>query len=470
MAKSKHSKPAPKKSAGKKPTPTKNPESSARLWDKGKAMNELALQFTVGDDHIVDSGMIGFDLLGTYAHAVTLEASGVLTEQELKQIEGAIFDLLQRFSSDGDLEVSLEQEDSHTFIEQELTKALGPLGLKIHTGRSRNDQAVTMLRIGMQTLLAATIDGTVDVIESLCLLAERHSNAPMPGYTHMQRAMPSSVAAWALGYAEVLCERGEAMLGLRRHIGRNPLGSGAGYGVPLRLDRHASRESLGFKSNQAVTAVQLTRGLDELACCQSLHLLGIVISRMAADLVLFATREYGFCRLPAELTTGSSIMPQKANPDLFELMRAKGAELAGHSAAISAIVSGLPGGYQRDLQISKRHMSSAFDEAGLLLEATALAVGGVVFDEAACRKAMSPELYATAAAYRLVRQGMPFREAYRKAAADPTLWAEGFSEPGAEVADSSEYTDRLREDVLGRARALEEAVSMTAEVHEDSDD
>jgi argininosuccinate lyase len=428
-------------------------DGGARLWDKGGAANELMLRFTVGDDHVIDSGLIQYDVVGTVAHAAGLRDSGILTKEEFKRIEHALVKIAQE-AGEGRLSVSLEQEDSHTLIEHELVKALGPLGLKIHAGRSRNDQAVTMTRVAMIMDIRDTVLAILGVSIELCKLAEANPDTPMPGYTHTQRAMPSSVAAWALGYAEVLCERAEALAELSHQLGRNALGSGAGYGVPMKLARDTSAHMLGFERNQAVTAVQITRGLDEMACCQSLQLLGIVISRMAADLVLFASREFGFCRLPAELTTGSSIMPQKANPDLFELMRAKGAELSGHPAALAAILSGMLGGYQRDLQVTKRHIAEAFDGACDLMSACTLALRGVQFDRESCARAMSPELYATAAAYRMVRQGVSFREAYRKAAAEPETWVPGGIEPGADCADSAEYTARLRKAIADRIIAL----------------
>jgi argininosuccinate lyase len=438
----------------------------SRLWDKGTSVNELALAFTVGDDHVIDTRLIPFDCEGSAAHARVLEAAGLLTKDERAKIDAAISDIRRRAEA-GELKVSLQQEDSHTLIEQELSRMLGPVGAKIHAGRSRNDQAATMLRLALRHGLAATVERTRALCEALLALAARYPASPMPGYTHLQRAMPSSVAAWALGYAEVLCERAELALGLRRHLGRSPLGSAAGYGVPMKLDRKLAAKELGFAHPQAVTAVQLTRGLDELAVASAMQQTGIVVSRMAADLVLFATREFGMAKLPAELTTGSSIMPQKQNPDLFELMRARGAALGGHVAAISAVLAGLPGGYQRDLQIIKKSVMSALDETHMLLDASALAVRGVQFDEAACLRAMSPELYATAAAYRLVRQGLPFRDAYRQAAADKASWeliqhevmrgGAGDSpscESGADAADSHEYTSRLVAELTARVAAL----------------
>lgn len=449
---------AKRAAGGKHAAKSKSAEGGgARLWDKGGRANELMLEFTVGDDHIVDSSLIQYDVVGTVAHAACLRDSGILSKPEFSQIEQALMRIAQR-ALEGKLEVSLEQEDSHTLLEQELAKELGPVGLKIHAGRSRNDQAVTMTRIAMIMNLRDSMIRTLGVAMELCRQAEANPDTPMPGYTHTQRAMPSSVAAWALGYAEVLCERAEALVELSHQLGRNPLGSGAGYGVPMKLARDTSAGMLGFERNQAVTAVQITRGLDEMACCQAVQLVGIVVSRMAADLVLFASREFGFCRLPAELTTGSSIMPQKANPDLFELMRAKGAELAGHPAALGAILSGMHGGYQRDLQLTKRHMHMAFEETNDLLDAATLAVRGVKFDPETCRKAMTPELYATAAAYRLVRQGMSFREAYRKTASEPESWVPGETEAGADCADSPEYTNRLRDDVAARLIGLYQSV------------
>ncbi len=430
----------------------------SRLWDKGKQVDDLALRFTVGDDHIIDTGLIPFDLEGTKAHARSLAASGLLTAEELAQIEAALETLLERHRA-GELQVSLEQEDCHTLIEAELTKLLGDVGLKIHAGRSRNDQAVTMLRLAMRSRLGEAAAALGAIAAALCQLADRSGHTPMPGYTHMQRAMPSSAAIWALGYAEVLCERAESALGLRKHLARSPLGSAAGYGVPMALNRQASADSLGFRHPQAVTAVQLTRGLDELAFVQQLQLAGVAISRMAADLVLFSTQEYRFIRLEGGLTTGSSIMPQKNNPDLLELMRAHGATLTSHAVAISSLLAGLPGGYQRDLQLTKQAMDRAWHDARTLFDASRRAVDGISFDPVACASAMSPELHATAAAYRMVRDGKPFRQAYREAAADPKLWVSMVPEPAADCADNPKYAERLLVDIQARLGALESALT-----------
>ncbi|NUQ34656.1 MAG: argininosuccinate lyase [Planctomycetaceae bacterium] len=412
----------------------------ARLWDKGKKTNEAALRFTVGNDHELDSKLIRFDIMGSIAHVRMLHASKLITKPELARLLKAYTQLLKE-AERGKLKVSIEQEDCHTLIEQRLTKMLGPLGAKIHAGRSRNDQVVTMLRLAQRHYALAMQKHTLDVADALLTLAQRHKNVPMPGYTHMQRAMPSSVAAWALGYAEVLIEQADKFNTFHSALGRAASGSAAGYGVPMKLERWVAAKVQGYYNIQGVTSVQLTRGLDELWFTQLVQQTGVVISRMAADLVLFATKEFGFAKLPAELTTGSSIMPNKANPDLFELMRARGAALAGHPATITAVLAGLPGGYQRDLQIIKASLVASIEDGMTLLNAAALAIKGVTFDKERCAAALVPELYATAYAYQLVREGMPFREAYKKAAASPEKWKAGKYERGAEAADSQEYCD-----------------------------
>lgn len=415
----------------------------SRLWDKGGDTNALALRFTVGDDHLLDTKLLPWDLQGTRAHVACLAASNLLNAEEASKINQALDELLAEHQR-GKLAVQQEQEDCHTAIEARLTEKLGDLGAMIHAGRSRNDQVVTMTRLALRDACAEIAAQTAQLAEALCMLAERYPAQALAGYTHLQRAMPSSVAAWALGYAEVLCERAESLCELRSRLARSALGSAAGYGTPIKLDRNASAQAQGYPRVQAVTSVQLTRGLDELCFCQELSTLGVVISRMAADLVLYATKEFAFAKLPAELTTGSSIMPNKANPDLFELLRARANVLTGYPAQISAVLGGLPGGYQRDLQLIKRFFITAWEEATLLLEAGSLAISGVHFDQQTCDAAMAAELYATAYAYQLVRQqGMPFREAYRVAAKSPDQWKPGLAEAGSESADNVEYTRGL---------------------------
>lgn len=425
----------------------------SRLWDKGGSVDQLALAFTVGDDHVLDSKLLPYDLEGTRAHAIALESSGLPSNEERSKIEAAL-ETLREEHARGDLRVEQSQEDCHTAIEARLTDLLGETGAKIHAGRSRNDQVVTMMRLATRDALTQLSEGVGELASALIDLAEANPQQALPGYTHLQRAMPSSVAAWALGYAEVLCEQREAMLSLRQQLGRSALGSAAGYGTPMHLDREAAAQALGFDRVQAVTAVQLTRGLDELRFLQSLQSMGVVISRLAADLVLYATKEFALVTLPAELTTGSSIMPNKANPDLFELLRGRAAVLCSRTSEVSNVLIGLPGGYQRDLQLVKKAFVSGWDEATTLLQAGVLALRGVRFNAEACNAAMAPELYATAYAYHLVREeGLPFREAYRKAAASPEQWKAGFHDESSHAAENPSYcaslADALRQRLQG---------------------
>lgn len=420
-----------------------------RLWDKGGATNEGFLRFTVGDDYLLDQRMIAYDIQGSIAHVASLSASGLLNADEATRLTAALLHIADE-AERGEFTILPEQEDGHTAIEARLTALVGELGEKVHAGRSRNDQVVTMVRLAIRDWCGVIGEQLAGLIRALCACAERHAGIVMPGYTHLQRAMPSSPALWALGYAEALLARRRALLDQAKRLAlTSPLGSAAGYGTPMRLDRDASAANLDCARPMAVTAVQLSRGMDELEFTQGLALVGIVLSRLGADGVLFLSREFAFAKLPPELTSGSSIMPNKVNPDLFELIRAHGNALQQYPAAIGAIVGGLGGGYFRDLQLVKGSLVAGYEAAASLIEAVTLAVEGISFNAEHCASAMSPELYATLAAYNQVKAGVPFRQAYRASAKDPSLWQPGAPDADADSADNPAYATRLMASLLG---------------------
>ena len=325
------------------------------IWDKGGTTAEdWVTRFTVGDDYEWDRLLLPYDVAATRAHAWGLRRIDVLTDEEWAAAQDALDALLDAFEA-GEVTVTPEDEDSHTVLERFLTERAGDVGRKVHTGRSRNDQVLAALRLYLQDALAGIGGQVADLAEALCGLAGRHEDTLLPGYTHLQRAMPSTVALWALGYAETLADDLDALRAARRRVNVSPLGSAAGYGVPvLDLPREAVAERLGFRGVQThATAVQLARGKHELAVAHACTQVGASCNRLASDLVLYASAEFDFVELPPEHCTGSSIMPQKQNPDVLELARAYHHRLAAEMQSLATGPSNLPGGYHRDLQLTK---------------------------------------------------------------------------------------------------------------------
>ncbi|MEZ5975982.1 MAG: argininosuccinate lyase [Planctomycetota bacterium] len=390
-----------------------------RLWDKGGNLDAAILRFTVGQDHVLDERLVAFDARASAAHANMLAQQGYLSAEQAAQLGGAL-EAIAAEHARGDWHIALEEEDCHTAIEARLTQRLGELGGRIHLGRSRNDQVLAALRLYLLAVVDELHEQAGDVVEALDGLVQRQGDLAMPGYTHLQRAMPSTVELWAAAYASEIEDDRAGLLATRRRIAKNPLGSAAGYGVPvLKLDRHATAEALGFAEVQdPVTAVQLSRGKAEAQLVFELVLLMQDIGRLAADLCLFASAEFAFVKLPAAFTTGSSIMPQKRNPDVFELLRARSSQFPADLAAILALTAKMTSGYHRDMQLLKEPLFRAIDQAQAVLAITAHALPGLEFQAQAMVAAMDRGLFATEAAYRLVQdEGVPFREAYRRVGA-----------------------------------------------------
>ncbi len=390
-----------------------------RLWDRGEPLDRIVLRYTAGEDHELDNRLVTHDVRASIAHAIMLHQAGYLSAADLDALQGALRDLAGSHAR-GEWRVALEEEDAHTALENRLVERVGEAGRRIHLGRSRNDQVMAALRLWLLDALDGLAAEAESVAAALDALAADQGTLPMPGYTHLQRAMPSTVGLWAGAYAAELRDDATGLRAARRRADRNPLGSAAGYGVPaLELDRDRTTALLGFAETQEpVTSVQLSRGKAEAAALFEASLLAQDLGRLAADLCLFATAEFGFVALPAAVTTGSSMMPQKRNPDLFELARGRSGEAAAALAEVLAITAKMPSGYHRDLQLIKkplfRGMDSARDTAALL----AHAVPGVRFREERLRGAMDPSLLAAERAYRMVRdEGIPFREAYRRVCA-----------------------------------------------------
>jgi len=385
-----------------------------RLWDKGTPLDERVLRYTAGEDYTLDERLVRYDVRASVAHAQMLHAQKLLSAEDLAVIRAGLTALAEEHAR-GDWHIELADEDGQTALERRLTARVGAAGGRIHLGRSRNDQVLTALRLYMRDAIDELDAGAHRVIEALGRLVEREGTVPLPGYTHMQQAMPSSVGLWASGYAAEIADDARGIKSVHRRIEKNPLGSAAGYGTPgLPLDREATTRALGFDITQEpVTSVQLSRGKAEAQLLFEAALLMQDLGRLAADLLLFYTQEFAFVELPENFTTGSSIMPQKRNPDVFELVRGRTATALACLTEAMVIFAKLPSGYQRDLQLLKLPLFRGIDLAAQTLDIVACGVDALKFRPERIR--LDPAVHAAEEAYALViKEGVPFREAYRR--------------------------------------------------------
>jgi argininosuccinate lyase len=389
-----------------------------RLWDKGKQLDQRVLAFTAGDDHALDARLVGYDVRASVAHAEMLAQCGLLPPGDLDRIREGLATLAASHTR-GEWSVTIEEEDGQTALEARLTALIGPAGGRIHLGRSRNDQVLAALRLYLKDAVATLVSGTLAVADSLHALARRQGEVMLPGYTHGQQAMPSSVELWARGFMTEVQDDAEGLRRSLRRIDLNPLGSAAGFGTPgLPVSREATREWLGFgQVQEPVTAVQLSRGKAEAQLLFEIALLLNDLGRLAADVLLFNTREFGFVELDAGHTTGSSIMPQKRNPDVFELVRGRAATATACLVEALGIFSRLPSGYHRDLQLLKAPLFRGIDVCGEVLAVLPVVLEGLRFRPERIR--VDPAIHATGSANALAAgEGLPFREAYRRVAAE----------------------------------------------------
>jgi argininosuccinate lyase len=386
----------------------------SRMWDKGDPLDGQVLAYTAGEDHQLDNRLVPYDVRASIAHARMLHDRGLLPAEHLASIEQGLQALADAHAR-GEWRIGLDEEDVHNALEHRLSLTAPEAAARMHLGRSRNDQVLTALRLYLKDAGQRLHDGALRAAAELDALAARESGTPLPGYTHLQPAMPSSVRLWAEGFAAEIRDDAEGLLAACRRADRNPLGSAAGYGAPgLPLDREHTRRGLGFASvHEPVTAVQLSRGKAEAQLVFEIHLLMQDLGRLAADLILFCSQEFSYVALPSSMTTGSSIMPQKRNPDVFELVRGRAATTLGCLSETLAVPAKLTSGYHRDLQLLKAPLFRAVDLAETTLGILAHALPEVSFIAQNIR--MEQQLYATEDAYRLVtEEGMSFREAYRR--------------------------------------------------------
>ncbi len=389
-----------------------------KLWQKGYTLDTLMEEFTVGNDYLIDLDLVRADCLGSIAHARTLRRVGMLTEQELMDLERGIREILDLHAS-GSFTISVSDEDCHTAIEAYLTSRVGDAGKKIHTGRSRNDQVQTALRLWMREFALVLALESTQLATTLLGFAKEHEFVPMPGRTHMQLAMPSSVGLWAGAFAEELIDEAAHILDLFSLLDQSPLGSAASYGTPLPLDRSFSAQQLGFSRLQNnVLYANNSRGKFEAILLDSCDYIGLTLSKIAQDLILFSLPEFGYFSLPKELCTGSSIMPQKRNPDGLELTRSRSAVISSCAQRVKSIIRSLPSGYNRDFQDTKEPLFTGAKTTLLAVRVMQLMVQRLQVNEKALRNGCTSELYATDEVLKRLEAGSSFRDVYREVGMD----------------------------------------------------
>ena len=388
--------------------------SANPVWNRGDPIDAEVLKFTVGDDWMLDRRLIPYDLRGSIAHVGGLCTAGLLTEAERAELVRGLERLLAAHAA-GTFTVEEHDEDVHSAVERRLAGEVGELAKKLHTARSRNEQVAVDVLLWLRDAIDATSAAVRDLRAALGACAAKSGRLPIPGYTHLRRAMPSTVEAFLAAHARALELDLADLDHARARAASCPLGSGAGYGVPVDLPRDAVANSLGFAdAARPVTHVQHGRGRAELAYLTALESIALDVGKLAEDLWLFSTTEFGFVKLPAAATTGSSLMPQKRNPDVLELTRAHARQLLVDREAVLAVVRDLPSGYHRDFQLLKPPLFRAHDRALAILRVMAHVAPGLEFDaEALARAASDPALLATARVLDRVKAGTPFRDAYR---------------------------------------------------------
>ncbi|WP_319758284.1 argininosuccinate lyase [uncultured Sphaerochaeta sp.] len=385
----------------------------SKLWQKDYSLDSLMEEFTVSNDYILDQQLVIADCLGSIAHARGLHHIGILDAEELASLEEGLKKIISLKMEDS-FPITKENEDCHTAIEGFLTEEYGEVGKKIHTGRSRNDQVQTALRIWMREFTLKLCRATGELCETLLSFAEKYAEVPMPGRTHMQIAMPSSLGLWAASYAEELYDEAQHLMHLSWLFDQSPLGSAASYGVPLPLDRQFTAEQMGFTRVQNnVLYANNSRGKFEAILLDGCDYIALTLSKLAQDLILFTLPEFGYFSLPKELCTGSSIMPQKKNPDGLELARSRSSVVSSCAARVKSIIRSLPSGYNRDFQDTKEPLLAGTKATWQLVQIFGRMMDGLQVNEDALIAGCTPELYATDVVLQGVLEGKNFRDTYK---------------------------------------------------------
>ena len=385
-----------------------------KLWDKGISVNEEVERFTVGRDQEMDIFLAPYDVLGSMAHITMLESIGLLTADELKSLLEELRSIYVLTRS-GWFQIEEGVEDVHSQVELMLTRRLGDVGKKIHSGRSRNDQVLVDLKLFTRAKIRETVENVVALFDILIAQSERYKEVLLPGYTHLQVAMPSSFGLWFGAYAESLTDDLQVLLAAYKVTNRNPLGSAAGYGSSFPLNRQMTTDLLGFDSmDYNVVYAQMGRGKMERVVSSALASIAATLSKLAFDACMFTSQNFGFIKLAPQYTTGSSIMPHKKNPDVFELTRSKCNKLQAIPQQITMITNNLPSGYYRDLQIIKEVFIPMFDELNDCLKMVARIMSEVEINTQIMSDNRYDPIFSVEKVNELVLEGVPFRDAYKQ--------------------------------------------------------
>ena len=387
---------------------------SNKLWEKNFEVNKEIERFTVGRDREMDMYLAKYDVLGSMAHITMLESIGLLEKDELEKLLAELRHIYQ-LCEDGKFSIEKDVEDVHSEVELMLTRKLGDMGKKIHSGRSRNDQVLVDLKLFTRHELMEVVDNVKALFDELIQKSNQYKDVLMPGYTHLQIAMPSSFGLWFGAYAEGLADDMLYLQAAWRMTNRNPLGSAAGYGSSFPLNRQMTTDLLGFYSmDYNVVYAQMGRGKMERNVAFAMATVAGTLAKMAFDACMFNCQNFQFVKLPKECTTGSSIMPHKKNPDVFELIRAKSNKLQSLPQQIMMIMNNLPVGYFRDLQIIKEVFLPAFDELNDCLRMAAYIINKMEVNDHILDNPMYDPMFSVEEVNRLAAAGMPFRDAYKK--------------------------------------------------------
>lgn len=384
-----------------------------KLWEKSTQVDTAVEAYTVGLDREMDLYLAPYDVLGSMAHIRMLNSIGLIADDELKVLTEALRDIY-RTAQSGSFTIEEGIEDVHSQVELMLTRRLGDTGKKIHSGRSRNDQVLVDLRLFIRSQIETVTDAVKTLFDTLIRQSDAHKDVIIPGYTHLQVAMPSSVGLWLGAYAESLTDDLTVLRAAYDITNRNPLGSAAGYGSSFPLNRQMTTDLLGFESmDYNVVYAQMGRGKTERIVAQAIASIAATVGKLAVDACMFSSQNFGFIKLPDEFTTGSSIMPHKKNPDVFELTRAKCNKLQSLPFEISMITGNLPSGYFRDLQLIKESFLPCFDNIRDILLMVSRMIGGMKVNDKAVDDPRYDLMYSVEEVNRLVLEGTPFRDAYR---------------------------------------------------------
>src|SRR3989344_6417301 len=384
-----------------------------KVWKKGYKLNKKIEHFTVGDDFVLDQKLVKYDCLASIAHVKMLGKVGLLNNKEVKKVVKELNKIII-LDKEGKFKIKKEEEDCHTSIENYLIKKLGDLGKKVHTARSRNDQVLAALRLYYRDELDDCKKLCIEFIKSMEILQKKYGKIKFPGYTHTRKAMPSSIGMWSSAFIASMRDNIKLIDISMELVDQSPLVTGAGYGVPLNIDRKYTAKLLGFEKIQENGYVQNSRGKFESTILHTMTHIMLDLNKISTDIILFSMPELGYFEIPQEFTTGSSIMPQKRNPDALELVRAKYHVVTGYEFQIKGIISNLISGYNRDLQLTKEPTMKGLQVTKESLDIMALIIVNLKVNKEKCSRAMTKELFATEEAYKLVKKGMPFRDAYRK--------------------------------------------------------